>query len=103
MNDVSDEVVQRMVRFVRHMAEKPVDERLMGYEASFAREIAALLPIPVDPDLIEARNLVHARSGDLAVECGYRSRVIDRLEDDHPAIVNTLAAIKRGRELERSK
>jgi hypothetical protein len=95
--EIGPEVVERMVALVRHAAVSA-----SGHTKEEARAIAALLPEPVDPDLVEARKLVAERNGNLRIECGYRQQVLDGQEDDHPAVINTLAAIKRGRELERA-
>jgi len=71
-------------------------------------ERVARMPLPsairkmdlkLDPDLIEARKLVAERTGRLQIECGYSRSVLNGEQDDHPAVINTLAAIKRGREL----
>jgi len=56
MSEISQELVERMVAFIRDAATWPV----VGCDE--AREIAKLLPEPVDPDLIEVRRL--------ADECG---------------------------------
>ena len=57
------------------------------------------MDLKLDPDLIEARKLVAERTGRLQIECGYSHSVLNGEQDDHPAVINTLTAIKRGREL----
>lgn len=83
----------RMVALVRDLAGNKL---LNGRLANEARAIVADLPKPVDPDLIEARNLV---------ECTVHwSPQTDRdlqsgKNDNTPEMKIALAAIKRGREL----
>lgn len=80
---------------------------LMERHEALAERVARM-PMPaairtmdlrLDPDLIEARKLVAERTGRLQIECGYSRSVLDGEQDDHPAVINTLAAIKRGRAL----
>jgi len=61
-----------------------------------------ILPEPVDPLLIEARSLVAGRHPGHD-ETGYRCRIMAGKEDDHPAVQNTLAALKRGIEIGSAK
>ncbi len=64
---------------------------------AFARYIAAHEEEPVDPDLIEAREICALTTISNCNAEAYRSGEID-----HATIIQTaLAAIKRGRELER--
>ena len=57
------------------------------------RKRGLVAPEPVDPDLLEAREIV-------AQTYNWTQRCFD---DGHPAVVSTLAAIKRGRQLEQPK
>ena len=57
------------------------------------RERGLIAPEPVDPDLLEAREIV-------ARTYNWAQRSFD---NGHPAVVSTLAAIKRGRQLEQMK
>lgn len=102
---VPAELVERMVALVRGIrgSGSLCYAKEVEHLYDEASAIAALLPEPVDPDLIEARKIVAERNGNLRIECGYRQRVLDGQEDDHPAVMNTLAAIKRGRELAREQ
>jgi len=56
-------------------------------------------PLP-DPDLIEARALVAGRYPEGSISAG---RTVRGDDDDSQAVQNALKAIRRGRELERSK
>lgn len=96
MTDVEPEIVERMVGFVRSCAEKPA---LTLYDSlviiNEARAIVALLPEPVDPDLVEARLLsISFRSGEKI-----KDEIMSGKRDDEEAIQALLAAIKRGRQL----
>lgn len=104
VSDISPEVVERMVALVRDVADgEPVyrNELAATWEVE-ARAIAALLPEPIDPDLIEARKIgaeIARRSGNdiqqiLRPDC-WESGV----NDDTHKMQLMLAAIKRGREL----
>lgn len=85
MTDIPDEIVQRMVRFLRYYERNKIDDvETFGHQAMLeARAIVALLPEPVDPDLVEARVFYEAWDNDQI------STVVDAC----------LAALKRGREL----
>lgn len=63
--------------------------------ADEARAIVALLPEPVDADLVEARRI----AAEHALEDFHREAVLEGVSDDAPAVKSVLAAIKRGREL----
>jgi hypothetical protein len=78
----SDEVVERMVAVIKLMA---ITSDGRGSEYAEARHIAALLPQPVDQDLIAAREY-------------HEAWLDERYEDLDHAIC---AAIKHGREQER--
>jgi len=65
-----------------------------------ARAIVAELPQPVDPDLLEARKIEY----DICDEQGIDPEPALRGEwDDKPGVRGVLAAIKRGRALERGE
>lgn len=93
--DVSPEVVERMVRLVRDVAVNGDYE-----QREKARALIAILPKPVDPDLLEARRLV-ATSRDPGLSADMRANILKGEEDDSPiwGMPVVLAAIKRGREL----
>lgn len=85
-NDIPDEVVARMVALVREMADR--DSPTYYYDLFMrARDIAALLPEPVDPDLIEARKIVKACYPEMTE--GYNGR----------RMMVAKSALARGREL----
>lgn len=89
MSDISPELVERMTQLVRVMAKGHI---LKSAAFDEAYEIAAALPEPVDPDLIEARKMAADQSGGaqyfLSGAC-----------DDWSNVRLALSAIKRGREL----
>lgn len=88
-----DDIAKRMEALVREMAGAG-DIRAMTDEA---RAIVALLPEPVDADLVEARRLaVSFRSGEKI-----RDEILTCERDAEEAIQALLAAIKHGRALER--
>ncbi len=100
MTDLSPETVERMVALVRWMEEKRGQHAdyytRFGFEAwSRVREIAADLPQPVDPDLLEAR----AMANEYAPHGGPWAGILEGKHDASPAVTQLLAAIKRGRAL----
>lgn len=100
MGEISPELVERMVALVRHMARDVVARDIHFNEA---RTIVAELPKPVDPDLIEAREVVCGYHHDKHPESPWhinqaarvRSGALDSLRDVQAAY----HGIKRGREL----
>ncbi len=108
MSDISPELVDKMVTLVRTMAacgEPLTDHFIKGSGAYFAyrdaKAIAALLPEPVDPDLIEARELAikHCTNVGTTGEGIDEYAVREGRYDQGYAVRGMLAAIKRGREL----
>lgn len=106
MAEISPELQDEMVAHFRRVVEKykhvKDDFGACNDELREARAIVAKLPQPVDPDLIEARE-VYARIAesvhDDRIEAKHaRSGILD--DDEYVKLV--LAAIKRGRELERA-
>lgn len=88
--EIAPELVERMVALVRGMVALPeASARPHGAAFEKAREIAALLPEPIDPDLIEAIALVNSKI-DIS---GAATKA------QHWAVQMALACIKRGREL----
>lgn len=85
--DIPPEVVERMIGFVRNVSEMTTSAM---DDLEEARAIAALLPEPVDPDLLEAKAIVKEAYPEMRAD--YAGRRISI----------ALAAIKRGRDLERS-
>lgn len=103
--DISPELVERMVAHIQHMAETCADRPSIRGRARAdwdeLHAIAALLPKPVDPDLIEAREVG-------ASCCDGRQPWLFIMQpeawragsnDDTHKMQLVLAAIKRGREL----
>ena len=108
MTDLSPEVVGRMVALVRAWANDArtvAEARQLGIEA---RAIVALLPEPVDLDLVEARKIAASfakpgaymcfSAGDLSSQ-----RILEGRDDETSLVQNLLLAIKRGRELARAQ
>lgn len=89
---ISDELVDRMVALVREMASE-------GYDR--ASDIVAKLPQPVDPDLLEAREIACAEVPSWAAEQKRRCR--QGTYDGNLLIVLALAGVRRGRSLERGE
>jgi len=88
--DISPEVVERMAALVRDLAAS----QTRGCYAVEAREIVALLPEVVDPDLIEAREIAAKRFPGT-----WTSTAMLRGEFDHLYVSAILDGIKRGRRL----
>lgn len=98
--DIAPELVERMAALVRQIAAAYTPEgnsRRYMDEGDEARAIAALLLKPVDPDLIEAREIA-ARDNE-ANAPNASQMVRDGRCDDSPIVTCALAGIKRGREL----
>jgi hypothetical protein len=109
--EIGPELVERMVALVRSMLQQEAEHadaptRFCYANHTEARAIAALLPEPVDPDLIEAREAVCRSHHDKHPESPWhqgqaelvRSGSNDRMLD----VLAAYEAIKRGRELERA-
>lgn len=88
------EQLDRMEALVRSMA----NDEARDYPAE-ARAIVALLPEPVDPDLVEARKICEERVR--LVDANLAAEYRDGDYDTQMEMQVTLAAIKRGRQLER--
>lgn len=88
---VGPEVVERMIALVRELAKVTTIKAPWIIEA---RAIVALLPEPIDGDLVEARECA-AQAQLLAVGELTRAGKMD----DQPIVIAALAAIKRGRAL----
>jgi len=105
--EIPAEVVERMVALVRDMVRvsRNVGDTALGTQFLEARCISELLPEPVDPDLVEAREVVCGYHHDKHPESFWhveqaevvRSGRFDRMLDVQAAY----HGIKRGRELER--
>lgn len=93
----SDDIAKRMEALVRAMAGANVLSGFTHYDE--AKAIVALLPKPVDADLVEARKLAVEHTD------GWGERraadILAGLCDDGVAVPAMLAAIRRGRALER--
>lgn len=99
--DIAPELVERMVAHFRAVVAKfpsPATQKTDPLLKE-AREIVALLPKPIDPDLIEARLIVVrlALPGRYDGITGFAAGAGDA--DEKPYTRAVLAAIKRGREL----
>lgn len=98
---ISDELVERMVTFLRKL-DKWDGSYALASDMTEARAIVAKLPQPVDPDLLEAR-AIEARIC-REVENSRDAERVERGEfDERPGMQGVLAAIKRGRALERGE
>lgn len=106
MTDINEATVHRMAKLVRQIEKGFLmayvnDSGISEYDAvNEARAIVALLPEPVDPDLLEARELyvvANNLGGDDATFV--RKGQMDACDE----IQLALAAIKRGRELARQE
>lgn len=99
MSEIEPETVDRMVALIRRVAAEL--DHYHGYAANAmqmeGRAIVALLPEPVDPDLIEARKIVASLCYRVDTD-GY-VRVMKGRNDSGLNVRETLAGIKRGREL----
>lgn len=100
--DVSDAAIEWVLRETHAACNNIENARIGaddGYGPDCARILAARLiqrhrpELLVDPDLLEAREIV-------ARTYNWAQRSFD---NGHPAVVSTLAAIKRGRQLEQMK
>lgn len=99
--EVGPEVVERMIALVRAVS----GHGGTMVNLSEARAIVALLPEPVDADLLEARERAIALLSKTAVSNGIPDqhpaiiRIREGRGDHNSFVVDILAAIKRGREL----
>lgn len=84
---------QRMEDLVRHSA-----VNASGYTQDEARAILAELE-PVDGDLLEARKIAVSET----VDTEWQEQMLAGKSDNNPRVVIALAAIKRGRALERGE
>lgn len=109
-NEIAPETVERMVALVRGLSDPQIDARY-NLGVSDARAIAALLPEPVDPDLVEARQIAAdaifptpAPNGATEDQVRLRNAILAGKRDNEPAAVGAiLKAIKRGRELAKAE
>ncbi|RYG90141.1 MAG: hypothetical protein EON59_00745 [Alphaproteobacteria bacterium] len=101
VEQIPAEVVERMVALVRRLARGP-NERGRFFVQNVedeARELIALLPEPVDPDLLEARELFIALEGGVDADRDVIRDILQGKADCADEIRHLLAGIKRGREL----
>jgi len=100
---IPPEVVERMVALVRAMAAVPVATAPWGGHQldpfGCARAIVALLPKPVDPDLVEARELAAVASEKLSHPWAPKIRAGEKDDAPQAGVSLALAAIRRGRAL----
>lgn len=97
--EIGREVVERMVTLVRELHADHVKHGAHDYVQDFVARtaaIVALLPEPVDPDLVEARAIASEWS---KVQHGLGRDYTTGLYDDEPGLQAVLAGIKRGRGL----
>lgn len=97
MTDRPEELFDRMAALVREMTQGTSSRHYIEADA-----LSRLLPTPTDPDLIEAREIVAKAYEARRVPC-WPARVRAGECDEADEVTNTLAGIKRGRELERGK
>lgn len=102
---INRELWERVEALVRGMANWPVGSTPPFRWECEARAIVAMMPPAVDPDLLEARKIVAADMDDGAgaIACGYPQSCLDGDYDDKPIMAVALAAIRKGRELERGE
>lgn len=102
MSEIPQGLVDRMIVLMRNFAQG--SERTIPEATSLLRDCAkcilAELPKPVDPDLIEARAFVAGTPHPFG-DAGWPLTVLSGTVDDGTLMQIALAAIKRGRELER--
>lgn len=113
MSEISPELVERMVKFVRFVkgySPNTCEGHAQAMYRRFVSDAAAInadLPRPVDPDLVEAREVVCGYHHDKHPESPWhveqaeivRSGRFDQMLDVQAAYFG----IKRGRELERGQ
>ena len=104
MSEIAPELVSRMIALIETVAAngKNTSSGVMGY-ADEAKAIIALLPEPVDPDLIEARKISLAYGLPAALHRLTMRRTKAGEADGKVAIQSVLEALKRGRELEAAR
>lgn len=107
--EISPELVERMVALVRaygHGAGLAFEQATGRSVFAEAMLLADLLPEPVDPDLIEAREIVASGHDVYAAESPWHANEAVKVragQDDRLfRVADTFAGIKRGRELERA-
>jgi hypothetical protein len=96
----SEECLAKMEAFVRRLAAAEIGPVVAGIEA---REIVAMLPKPVDPDMIEAREVVcenhHDRHPESPWHADQAAMVRSGKVDNMLEVQAAYHGIKRGREL----
>jgi len=103
MTPYPDEAVERAIALVRKM-EADGRPPLEGPWQREARAIVALLPVPVDPDIAEVREVVRDAYGSLDIGSDWSPRakaILDGGGENYWEARAVLAGIKRGRALER--
>ncbi len=100
---IAPETIDRMVEVIRSAAAAEWCGKIPSYITE-ARAIAALLPAPVDPDLVEAREVAgDAMASPSGIHCYATGSIVavrTGKDDSHPMVVAALRALKRGRELQ---
>lgn len=91
--DISPELVERMVALVRQCAGQPLHGQALHDVDVEAQSIVAQLPEPIDPDLMEARQIAAFHAG------AARDGTMNGEWDNSLYVQNALKGIKRGREL----
>lgn len=101
MTKIDDALVERMTVLIRAWAHDESYYPFRGYGETIdeAKAVSALLPEPVDPDLVEARTLAWEHSD--CKKSYSQSFVMDGRADNGTAVKAMLAAIKRGREMQK--
>lgn len=100
--EISAELIDRMARLLRQQVDslKHYSEDSVTDAVKEARAIVAELPEPVDADLLEARKLACENSR-WERNCDQWRATEEGRQDHIPMVRAALAAIKRGRALER--
>ncbi len=91
-------LVERMVKLANNVAGQLTYEDICTNRIE-ARAIVALLPKPIDPDLLEARRAVAGQYGSKENVAHLVEQALSGVGDEWFHTKVALAAIKRGREL----
>jgi hypothetical protein len=99
--EIAPELVERMAALIRDLHADHLTYAMHDRVQDFVARTAAIvaeLPKPVDPDLIEARNLAASR-WDREDMNSWAQTILSGACDGHTDVTLALTAIKRGREL----
>lgn len=107
MAEISQELVERMATVIRAYAHSDGSHIKTGRSVhAELLAVASELPVPVDPDLLEAREVAasYCQKGSyISISAGEASanHIRAGLRDDDTFVQAMLAAIKRGKEIAR--